>query len=76
LQYLPEQRKHSTTGGVKVPHHVTLEEEFFQWFQLSHDFKVNKRFVKVDQEQYIVKQQQQMIINKNKQALANDKKNT
>jgi hypothetical protein len=32
LQYLPEQRKHSTTGGVKVPHHVTLEEEFFQWF--------------------------------------------
>ena len=55
---------------------MTLEEEFFQWFQLSHDFKVNKRFVKVDQEQYIVKQQQQMIINKNKQALANDKKNT
>ena len=55
LQYMPEQRKHSTTGGAKVPQHVTQEEEFFQWFQLSHDFKVNKRFVKVDREQYIIK---------------------
>lgn len=55
---MPEQRKHSTTGGAKVAQHVTLEEEFFQWFQLSHDFKVNKRFVKVDREQYLIKQQQ------------------
>lgn len=38
-----EPRKHSTTGGARV----TQEDEFFQWFQLSHDFHVNKRFIKV-----------------------------
>jgi len=33
------ERSHSTTGGVQV----ALEEEFFQWFQLPHDFAVDKR---------------------------------
>jgi hypothetical protein len=49
-------RKHSTTGGVRggiLP--PTMEDEFYQWFQLSHDFQVNSRFIKVDRDQYLIK---------------------
>lgn len=44
-----EERKHSTTGGARC-RPSTMEEEFYQWFQLAHDFQVSKHFVKVDKE--------------------------
>lgn len=37
--------------GTKHLLKVLQEEEFFQWFQLSHDFTVNKRYIKVNKEQ-------------------------
>ena len=52
------ERIHSTTGGATVRQQISQEDEFFQWFQLSHDFKVNKRFVKVSKETIVSQVQQ------------------
>jgi hypothetical protein len=51
--YREDNRKHSTTGGARCRPSTMMEEEFYQWFQLAHDFHVSKRFVKVDKERLI-----------------------
>lgn len=30
-----------------------VEEEFFKWFQISHDFKVNPKFMKINKYQLL-----------------------